>query len=110
MTAHMRPYWEARLARKPKFPALRGPLATDVVIVGGGLIGCTTAYVFAAAGVRVALVEAARIGGHATAAAPGVILAEPAVPLVTLQAVHGRRAARAMWEMSRRSASDFAAL
>jgi len=110
MTAHMRPYWDARLARKPKFPVLRGPLDTDVAIVGGGLIGCTAAFVFAAAGVRVALVEAGRIGQQATSSAPGVILPEPAVPLATLDAVHGRRAARAMWEMSRRSAFDFVAL
>ncbi len=112
MTAHMRPYWDARVAdaRKPKFPVLRGPLETDVAIIGGGLIGCTTAFVFAAAGVRVALVEAGRIGQQATTAAPGVILPEPAVPLATLDAVYGRRAARAMWEMSRRSAFDFVAL
>jgi len=106
----MRPYWDARLTRKPKFPVLRGPLDTDVAIVGGGLIGCTAAFVFAAAGLRVALVEAGRIGQQATASAPGVILPEPALPLATLDAVHGRRAARAMWEMSRRSAFDFVAL
>jgi len=112
MTARMRPYWTARLAdsRKPKFPVLRGPVEAEVAIIGGGLVGCTTAAVFAAAGVRVALVEAKRIGQQATAAAPGVIVPEPVVPLATLNAIHGRRAARGAWEMSRRAAFDFVAL
>ncbi len=111
-TTTTRPYWTARLAdsRKPRFPVLRGPIDADLAIVGGGLIACTSAYVFAAAGARVAIVEAKRIGQLATAGAPGVIVPEPAVPLATLEAAYGRRAARAMWEMSRRSALEFAAL
>lgn len=110
MRAQMRPYWTARLARRPKFPVLRGDRDTDVVVIGGGLIGSAIAYVFGAAGVRVVLLEAGRIGEQATAAAPGVILPEPAVPLATLDAAYGRRAARVMWEMTRRSAFDFVAL
>ncbi len=112
MTTHQRPYWTARLAdaRKPKLPPLRGELATDVAIVGGGLVGCTTAFVFAASGARVVLLEANRVGAQATGAAAGVILPEPALPLITLEAAYGRRAARAIWEMTRRSAFDFMAL
>ncbi len=112
MSTHLRPYWSARLAdaRKAKFPVLRGAVDADVAILGGGLIGCAAAYLFASAGVRVALLEADRIGGQGTAGAPGVVLPEPAVPLATLDAVHGRRAARAMWETCRRSAFDFVAL
>lgn len=112
MTAHMRPYWTARLAesRKPRFPVLRGPVDVDVAIIGGGLVGCATAFVFASAGVVVALLEAKRLGQQATAAAPGVILPEPAVPLTTLDAMHGRRAARAIWEMTRRAGFDFVSL
>jgi glycine/D-amino acid oxidase-like deaminating enzyme len=108
----MRPYWTARLAdaRKTRFPVLDDALRVDVAVVGGGLIGCTVAYLVAASGARVALLEAKRIGQQATAAAPGVIVPEPAVPLATLQAIHGRRAARAMWEMSRRAALDFVSL
>ena len=112
MTTCMRPYWTARLAesRKPRFPILRGPVGVDVAIIGGGLVGCATSFVFASAGVRVALVEAKRIGQQATAAAPGVVLPEPAVPLTTLDGMHGRRAARAIWEMTRRAGFDFVSL
>lgn len=112
MTTTMRPYWTARLAeaRKPRFPVLAGSLDVDVAIVGGGLIGCAAAYLVAASGLRIALLEAKRIGQQATAAAPGVIVPEPAVALTTLDAGYGRRAARAMWEMSRRAALDFVSL
>ncbi len=112
MTTHLRPYWTARLAdtRKAKLPPLRGDLTADVAIVGGGLVGCTTAFVFAASGARVVLLEATRVGAQGTGAAAGVILPEPALPLVTLEAAYGRRAARAMWEMTRRAAFDVMAL
>ncbi|MGE5360254.1 MAG: NAD(P)/FAD-dependent oxidoreductase [Bacteroidales bacterium] len=112
MNIHMRPYWISRLAdtRKPRFPAHRGELDAEVAIVGGGLLGCTTALVFASAGVRTALVEAKRIGEHASAAAPGVILPEPSLLLTALHAASGRRSARIAWDLHRRAARDFAAL
>ena len=44
------------------YPLLAGHQAADVVIVGGGMTGSTIAAMFADAGVRVALVEAALIG------------------------------------------------
>ncbi|HXI14802.1 MAG TPA: FAD-dependent oxidoreductase, partial [Chloroflexota bacterium] len=43
--------------------------APEVVIVGGGVMGCTTAYFLAEAGMRVMLLEQGRIG--ATPAASG---------------------------------------
>ena len=58
-------------SRVPSYPRHKGPLTTEVAIVGGGLTGCAAAYAFAAAGVRVALVEAERIGRAARARWPG---------------------------------------
>ena len=40
-----------------------GTVDVPVVVIGGGLTGAATAYVFAAAGLRVALLEADRLGG-----------------------------------------------
>src|SRR5205807_2979373 len=57
--------------RIPAYPQQRGTQSVDAVIVGGGLTGCATAYSFAAAGVRVILLEANRIGQGVTAAAGG---------------------------------------
>jgi len=57
-------------SRRPSYPRHRGHLDIDVVVVGGGLTGCMTAYAFAAAGVQVALLEAGRIGGGASLGKP----------------------------------------
>ena len=43
----------------------------DVAIVGGGIVGCACAWMAGAAGLRVALFEAQRIGAGATAAGMG---------------------------------------
>lgn len=45
----------------------------DVVIVGGGVIGCSVAYYLSAAGVRCCVVEKGNIGGEASRAAAGLL-------------------------------------
>ena len=40
------------------------PQSADVVVIGGGIIGCSTAYYLARRGVRVALVEKGRVGAE----------------------------------------------
>ena len=70
MTRYGRSPWVDRFpaSRVPSYPRHRTPLTTrfDVVIVGGGLTGCATAYAFAAAGIKVALLEADRVGRGTT--------------------------------------------
>ncbi len=41
-------------------------MAYDVVVVGGGIVGCTSAYYLARKGLNVAIVEKAEIGGGTT--------------------------------------------
>ena len=64
MTKYGRSPWIDRFpkSRVPSYPRHHGSHETDVVVVGGGLTGCATAYAFAAAGIKVVLVEAAQIG------------------------------------------------
>jgi len=45
----------------------------DVVIVGGGVIGCAIAYYLAQAGVPVAVLERGEVGGEASGAAAGML-------------------------------------
>jgi glycine/D-amino acid oxidase-like deaminating enzyme len=97
-------------SRLPSYPKHRGELNIDVAIIGGGLTGCATAYAFAAAGVKVALFEADRIGQGSAGAAAGWITEEPALSYVSTEAVYGRRAARHAWQAWRRASLDFAAL
>jgi len=47
--------------------------SADVVIIGGGIIGCALAYRLAKAGVRVTVVERGEIGGEASSAAAGIV-------------------------------------
>lgn len=47
--------------------------APDVLIVGGGVIGCAIAYACAAAGLAVTLIESERLGAGASGAAAGML-------------------------------------
>src|SRR5437660_10641616 len=97
-------------ARVPAYPKHRGADAADVVIIGGGLTGCATAYAFAAAGVRVALLEAGRIGLASSGRAAGWIADDPGIPFIDLERAVGMRSARRAWVAWRRAALDFTAL
>ena len=104
-------YWLDRFpkSRQPAYPRHRGELSTQVAILGGGLTGCAAAYVFAAAGVRVALFEADRIAQGGTALFPGLLRLEPAMPFRSLEERYGLRATRHIWQTFRRAGLDFAA-
>ena len=52
---------------------VRGILMADVVIVGGGVIGCSIAYHLAAAGASVTLFERNEVAGEASGAAAGML-------------------------------------
>ncbi len=49
------------------------PSTTDVVIVGGGVIGCSIAYSLRKAGVAVTVVDQGEIGAEASSAAAGLL-------------------------------------
>jgi glycine/D-amino acid oxidase-like deaminating enzyme len=97
-------------SRLPAYQKYRGPSSAEVVVIGGGLTGCATAYAFAAAGIKVVLLEADRIGRGASAAATGWIGEEPGPDFLDVEKRLGLRAARHVWQTWRRSALDFAAL
>ena len=64
------PYWMAS-SNSTGFPALDKDIKVDVVIVGGGIVGITAAYLLKQENLKVAVVEADRIvqgaTGHTTA-------------------------------------------
>ena len=94
--------------RRPAFPRFRGEAEYPVVIIGGGLAGVFSAYAFAAAGVKVALLEAERLGHAGASRGPGVLQGEASASYRTVEERHGRKAARAMFEASRRAVLDLA--
>ncbi|WFU50841.1 FAD-dependent oxidoreductase [Sinorhizobium terangae] len=58
-------YWNAT-CDAPGFPRLAQDTTTDVVIIGGGIVGCTTARLLKDKGLRVVLLEARRAGRQVT--------------------------------------------
>ena len=58
-------YWSATHTL-PDFPAIDRDIEVDVVVVGTGLTGITTAYLLKQAGARVALLERDRIAAGDT--------------------------------------------
>ena len=67
---HGKIYWEDTCS-PPSFPELSGDLDVDVAIIGGGMVGISTARMLKDDGMTVAVVEARRVGqgvsGKATA-------------------------------------------
>jgi glycine/D-amino acid oxidase-like deaminating enzyme/nitrite reductase/ring-hydroxylating ferredoxin subunit len=58
-------YWE-KSAERRSYPSLTSQLRCDVAVVGGGIVGVSTAYRLAKEGASVSLLEARRIGAGAT--------------------------------------------
>jgi glycine/D-amino acid oxidase-like deaminating enzyme len=82
----------------------------SLVIVGGGLSGCATAYACATAGLQVTLVESARIGSGRAGHTAGLLLPDPGPPFRDMVDRYGLRAARSGFETWRRASLDAAAL
>jgi glycine/D-amino acid oxidase-like deaminating enzyme/nitrite reductase/ring-hydroxylating ferredoxin subunit len=63
--------WLATREEQPTFPALDKDLRADVVVIGGGIVGITTALLLQEAGIQTVLLEADRlahgVSGHTTA-------------------------------------------
>ncbi len=91
------PYWIDTMQIGP-FPPLRSDLEVDVLVVGGGVTGVTTAYLLQEAGLRIALIEREGIAsidtGHTTAHLTYVT----DTPLQRLVKRFGPDHARAVWD------------
>ena len=81
----------------PDFPKLKGRVAVDVVVVGGGITGLTTAYLLKKTGCRVAVVDQRSIGGGETAHTTAHITFVTDIRLHELASRLGERQAQALW-------------
>lgn len=94
----LRSYWhETATLPIPDDPF---PGAADVLVVGGGLLGCWTAYWLARAGVAVTVVERTAIGWGATGRNGGFVGSGTAVGYADAIARYGHDAARDLWQLT----------
>lgn len=89
----MASYWLATAAQIA-FPALEGDFRTDVVMVGGGIAGLSTAALLKQSGRRVAVVEARRVGRQATGHSTAKVTSQHGVIYSELERTHGTDAAK----------------
>src|SRR5439155_3592765 len=61
------------------YPTLTGSGGADVAVVGAGIVGLTTAYLLAQAGLSVAVLEARRIGRQVTGRSTAKITSQHAL-------------------------------
>jgi glycine/D-amino acid oxidase-like deaminating enzyme len=113
MPSYGQPYWTrkattstrgTRTAAKP----LKGDHTVDVVVIGGGLTGCATAYLLADAGLKVVLLEADTLTSGATSRAMGTILPTSDVSFGAATKSAGSRPAKVFFTEVRKSAKDLA--
>ena len=78
-----------------------------MAIVGAGITGAAVAYLFARAGISVAVVDAGRVGRGSTAASTALLMQEPDTDFRELAARYGPARAARMWDLSRDATRGF---
>jgi glycine/D-amino acid oxidase-like deaminating enzyme/nitrite reductase/ring-hydroxylating ferredoxin subunit len=88
-----RTYWNAT-AEAPDFPRLSGDISVDIAIVGGGIVGITTARLLKERGLTVAVVEARRVGRQVTGKSTAKVSSQHGLIYQTLERKFGQERAR----------------
>jgi len=94
-------YWLSEPAEQLPRVACGGPV--DVVVIGGGVTGCSCALTLAEAGLRVRLYEARRVASGASGRNGGFALRGLAISYPAARERFGSTAAEALWRFTERS-------
>lgn len=92
--------WQSTAVDAPSFPALEGDRSYDVVVVGGGYTGLSTAHYLAKKGLATVVLEASRIGWGASGRNGGVVSAKYRISLSKVAARYGLEMAQTMRRLS----------
>lgn len=84
--------------KAPEFPPLKGRVDVDVLVVGGGITGLTTAFLLKKEGRTVAVVDQQDIGGGETAHTTAHVTIVTDSRLHELASRHGKKSAQAFWD------------
>ena len=86
-------YWIATASTRA-FPQLSGDIEADVAVIGGGIVGVTTARMLKDRGLKVALVEARGVGEEVTGKSTAKITSQHNLALTTIARKFGEDGAR----------------
>lgn len=93
-------YYEASVQRPAALPLLQGEVRADVLVVGGGFAGLSSAIALAQRGYQVVVVEADRVCSGASGRNGGQFIVGLASGQGPFEAQLGLAAARQVWDMS----------
>lgn len=91
--------WQATSVARPEFGSASGDQTFDVVVIGGGYTGLTTAHYLAKAGLSPVVLEANRIGWGASGRNGGVVSGKFRPAFKDIAARHGLDTARKMHDL-----------
>jgi glycine/D-amino acid oxidase-like deaminating enzyme/nitrite reductase/ring-hydroxylating ferredoxin subunit len=86
-------YWTETARPASGHPALGGDVSVDVVVIGGGVVGVVTARLLKDRGLRVAVIEAGRVGHGVTGRSTAKVTAQHSLFLQRIEKQHGAEAA-----------------
>lgn len=109
MDATRQGIWHATATTQPH-PALRGQRRADVVVVGAGITGLTTALLLAGRGVDVAVVEALRVASGVTGRTTAKVTSQHTLLHSAIAARHGEDVARVYATANQAAVEQVAAL
>jgi glycine/D-amino acid oxidase-like deaminating enzyme len=98
------PYWLAQPL--PEVPAGSASGPVDVVVVGGGVTGCSCALTLARSGKRVRLLEARAVAGGASGRNGGFALRGLALAYDVARTTVGAEPVRASWKLTERALAE----
>jgi glycine/D-amino acid oxidase-like deaminating enzyme/nitrite reductase/ring-hydroxylating ferredoxin subunit len=104
-----RTYWNAT-ATAPDFPSLSGDVHVDIAIVGGGIVGVTTARLLKDRGLTVAIIEGRRVGRQVTGKSTAKMSSQHGILYQTLEKKFGEDKARLYAEAQEAGIRRIAAL
>ena len=109
MTASGTPFWFEDV-EAPSFPAVSEDMEVDVAIVGGGIVGLSCAWLLRDSGLRVAVVEARRVGRQATGRSTAKVTSQHGLKYAPLIRKFGQDRARAYAQANQKAVSDIAGI